>query len=810
MAKSPIFTSVSVLTLAFGIGLSTTLFSVFNAVALKPIPVRDAARVMRLERWFDSNRHGNVQYAFSYMEYRYVREHATVFDSVIAASFPHQVTTQLPSTEAGAGASAQARGQLVSANYFSDLGVAPVLGRGFDAAHEIAGADPVVVLSYAFWHTQLNDDARIVGRVLTINAEAYTVIGVTPREFVGTGNPPVVPDLWIPLVMQERLLPGSDWLHTPLDYEVQMLGHLRPAVTMKQAEAETALLMRQFASAYPNPEQRTTTVTLQAATFFGNTEDPRFKAVVALLMAIAGMVLAIACANLANLLLAKAADRQRELAVRRALGASRGRLIAQLLTESTMLSLGGGAIGLFLSLWGTRVLWVAVGQFAGAHSAFITTIGPDARVFAYTLLLSFATGVVFGLSPALEGSRQNLGYRFHRSRLRGLLIGTQVAVSMVFLISTGLLARGLIRSQSVVTGFETRRIYPLGMVRVSDPAKNVAVRRREIELLQSAPEVQDLAVVDYLPLSSTWTTEVEPLGAAPAAPQGTLANHVSSTYFHAMGIPIVRGRTFAGDEASRDARVAIVSDAMARKSWPGQDPLGKRLKLEVARSVWNEFEVVGVVGDVRTASLSRVDPAFVYLPTNDASLGDYALLLRIEGDSERGFAAIARTLAILDGQQRTGFRLQSLDDGAVQAQILMGRTFALSAALLALTALALASIGIYGVTAFVVSQREKEIGIRMALGAAAGDVLRLLIAQAMRPVIVGGFVGGLVALGVSGMLHALLVFPGTVDMLYGGRWFDPVAFIGLSALVAALATAACYLPARRVTNVDPMAALRDH
>jgi len=571
---------------------------------------------------------------------------------------------------------------------------------------------------------------------------------------------------------------------------------------------------------YSNPAQRTTTVTLQLATFFGNTEDPRFKAVVALLMAIVGMVLLIACANLANMLLAKAASRQREFALRRALGASRGRLVAQLLTESTVLGLSGGLIGLVFSVWGTRLLWIGVGQFAGTYSAFVTTVGPDARVFTYTLLVSCFTGVLFGLSPALESSRPNLsttlkeprtalGHQGDRSRLRGLLVGTQVAVCMVFLISTGLLAHGLIRSQGVEPGFETHRIYPLGMVRLNDVVANVAVRRREIELLRSVPEVQEVAIVAYVPIQGTWTTEVEPIGAAAEAPKGTLANYVSPTYFDALGLPIVHGRNFAGEEAAIGAQVAIVSAATARKAWPSQDPIGKRLKLEVARSRWKEFEIIGVAADVRTANLSRIDPAFVYLPADNKNLSDYTLLLRINGDQERAFTAIAEKLALLDGRRRPGFRLENLEEGAVQAQILMGHTFALSAAILAAMALALASIGIYGVTTYFVSQREKEIGIRMALGAASSDVLRLVIKQGMRPVVGGGLVGLIAALGVSGSLHALLLFPGTVDLLYGGRWFDPAAFIGLSALLTAIALAACYVPARRATQFDPMVALRN-
>ncbi|PYK94974.1 MAG: hypothetical protein DME36_03565 [Verrucomicrobia bacterium] len=326
LAKSPIFTVVAVLTLAFGIGLNTTLFSVVNAVALKPIPVRDSGRIVRLERWFANNLHGDSQYAFSYEEFRYFAKQNRVFSSLIATSFPLRVTASLPLDPAAArlaktliGPLENATAQMVSANYFAELGAAPALGRGFRADEgEIAGADPVVVLSYPYWQTRFGSDALILGKVLKINDTAFTVIGVAPREFVGTGNPPVMADFYAPLAMQAQVVPGQDWLNQPLDYEIQLLGYLAPTAAMKQADADMSVLEQRFAQEHPNPENKTTAITVQRATFFGNTEDWRFRAIVTLLMVIVGMVLVIACANLANMLLAKASGRQREVAVRRA------------------------------------------------------------------------------------------------------------------------------------------------------------------------------------------------------------------------------------------------------------------------------------------------------------------------------------------------------------------------------------------------------------------------------------------------------------------------------------------------------------
>ncbi|HEY6307621.1 MAG TPA: ABC transporter permease [Candidatus Angelobacter sp.] len=830
LAKGPVFTVVAVLTLGFGIGLNTTLFSVVNTVALKPVPVRDSGRIVRLERWFASNAHGANQYAFSYAEFRDFAEHNRVFSSLIATSFPIRMAASLPldasatrATKALLGSPENATVQMVSENYFSELGAAPALGRSFRPDEgEVVGAAPVVVLSYPYWQTRFNADPLILGKLLKINDTAFTIIGVAPREFVGTGNPPVTPDFWTPLSMQAQVLPGQDWLNQPLDYEVQLLGYLAASVSMTQAQADASVLEHRFAQYHPNPDNRTITLTTQSVTFFGNTEDPRFKAIVVLLMTIVGMVLAIACANLANMLLAKASGRQREVAVRLALGASRGRLVRQLLTESVLLALLGGMAGVSFSLWGTRVLWLAAGQFAGSYSAFVTEIPPDGRVFCYTLLLSVGTGVLFGLSPALQSSRADLttslkdagtafGHRLDRSRLRGVLVAAQIAISTLFLIVAGLLARGLVRSQSVDPGFQVRAVYPMMLPSDNDPAKSNALRRQEIGRLEALPDIQNVALTDYVPLGGTWTTEVavpDAKAAPGSTPTGTLARHISPSYFDTLGIPIVRGRNFTREEAQFGAELAIVSAALARQALPGEDALGKKIKLQTSRTEWSVFEVVGIAGDVRSANISRLDPAIVYLPTSSAKLYDYFALLRIAGDSRRAMMAIRSTLEQVDGRLRPGFLLASLEDGAVQEQILMARTFTLSAMFLAGVALALASIGVYGVMAFLVSQREKEVGIHMALGATRGNVLLLMLSQGMRPVVLGGVLGIVGALGISGLLRALLIFPGSVDVFYGARWFDPVTFIGLSCLLAAIALVACYLPARRATRVDPLVALR--
>ena len=830
LAKSPVFTVAGVLTLGLGIGLNTTLFSVVNAVALKPVPVRNSGRIVRLERWFRNNMRGDSQYAFSYQEFRYFSQQNNTFSSLIATSFPLRVAASLPLdpvaarvTKAVIGPPENANAQLVSENYFAELGAAPAVGRGFRSG-EVPGTDPVVILSFPYWQTRFNADPLILGKALKINDTAFSIIGVAPREFVGTGNPPVLPDLWMPLTMEAQAFEGQDWLNQPLDYEIQVLGYLAPTVTMKQADAEVSVLEQRFAQDHPNPENQTTAITLQRATLFGNTEDWRFRAIVTALMAIVGMVLVIACANLANMLLAKASGRQSEVAVRLALGASRSRLVRQLLTESTLLAVIGGAAGLLFSQWGTRALWLAAGQFAGDHSAFVTRTPPDARVFCYTLLLSVFTGVLFGLSPALQSSRLDLttslkdagtafGKRLDRSRMRGLLVTAQIAISTLFLIVAGLLARGLVRSQAVDSGFEVRTVYPMSLLYNNDPVKNNALRKQEIERLAALPDVQNVALVDFMPLRATWTTQVAVLDATEApgsTPSTVLARHISPAYFDTLGIPVVRGRNFSRDEAQSGAPSAIISVAMARQAWPHEDPLGKKIKVLTSWTTreWAVFEVVGVAGDVRSANISRIDPAILYLPTNLANLTDYSALLRIPSDPRKAMLAIRTTLEQIDGRVRPEFSLVTLEDAFVRAQILMARTFTLSATFLAGLALLLASIGVYGVMAFLVSQREKELGIHMALGASRRNVLLLMLREGMRPVIFGIVLGIVGALAASGFMRALLIFPGSVDLLYGARWFDPLAFVGLSLLLVTIALLACYIPAQRATQLDPLVALR--
>ena len=833
LAKNPGFTAVAVITLALGIGVNTTLFTAFDAVALKSLPVKEPNSVVRLVRSLASGTQGDVRYAFSYPEYIYYLDHNDVFSGLIAASWPVKVFAMLPG-EARFGSRAFGEpegleGQLVSANYFAALGISAAIGRTFlPEENQTPGAHPVVVLSYIFWRARFNSDPHILGKVLKLNDTAFTVIGVAPRDFIGTANPPIVPDFWAPLAMEAQVLPGEDWLDRASDYHIQLMGRLAPGAGFSLADAEVTVLARQFQAAQAQTVQdKTVAITLQHATYFGETTDIRFRAFVALLMFLVGLVLVVACANLANMLLARSAGRQREIGVRLALGASRRRLVRQLLTETILLALLGGLAGLLLSLWTTSALGLALASVVqGIFKLDLSAIqmSPDVRVFGYTFLISVITGVAFGLTPALQSSKPELtralkdegkalSQGLSRSRLRGFLVGGQVAVSTLLLIVAGLLIRGLLRAQATEAGFETRRVYPLDLHFSNDPAKANELAKRVIERLTELATVESVGLAHRPPWMGTWTPPVRVEGSkAPpgSLPWQVLANRVSPGYFLTLGIPILRGRSFTRREADTGAAVAIVSESAARQFWPGEDPLGKKIKLDLHfEGKWSEFEVVGVAKDVRTANLSRVDPGYIYLPTNATKLYDYALLFRTQGGSGTALASVRTALEDLDRVHfPPGMQLNSLEQGPLRWQKVIPEAVTYFAVSLGILTLLLALVGVYGVMSYTVSQRTREIGVRMALGAAAPDILQWIVRQGMRPVVQGAIAGLVCSIGVSTILRAVLISPGSADFLFGVSPFDPVSFAGVSCFLAGAALIACYIPARRATKVDPMVALR--
>jgi len=825
LAHSPVFTLVAVVTIALGVGVNATLFTAYNAVALKPLPVADANRVVRLRRSLASHFIGDNQYQFSYPEYANLRDHQNVFQSVVAASWPVRVLASAPNEASGSAMQFRpAQAQIVSANYFAALGIHAKLGRVFAAEDNGGpGMNPVVVLSYPYWERQYHGDAHSLGSAIRHGNTTYTIVGVTPPEFTGTSINPQVPDLWAPVSMQQQLVPGQDWLHKPTDFQFQILARLDPAITAKQAEAETDALVRRFAATYVWKD-RTLSVALERTAFFGNTDDPRFRAGVGATMLIFALVLLVACANVTNMLVVRGAARQKEISVRLALGASRARVVRHLLTESMLLALAGGVAGLALAAAAGKLLWIALNQILvrqlGSDFVLSLKLNPDARVLTYALGLSLVTGFIFGLSPALQFTKPDLntslkdestsfGRSVTRSRLRGFLIGGQVATSMLLLSCAGLLIRGLVRSQAAEPGFENHRIYVVLADYGDDPVKAAAAFHRLAAWLKTLPVVSNVAY-GTAPMMGTWTPPITIEGRS--TPEGatedrTLAGYASDTYLSTLGISLLRGRNFTAQESATGAHVAVISASTARLYWPNEDPLGRRFKLDLHfDGKLTEYQVIGIANDVRLANLTRVDPARVYLASDPALIEPIFLAFR--GDQPTALATVWTQMRAYDSNLLASATFWSVENMLLAPQRTLARALVILATILALLALVLAGIGIYGVMAYVVSQRTQEIGVRIALGANAGQVLQRIAIEGLRPVLVGMVAGLAGGAGISLLLHRTLAFPGSIDFLYGVRFYDPFTFIGITVFLVLVSLTASVAPALHAIRVDPLVALR--
>ena len=810
LARNPGFALVSVLTLALGIGVNTTLFSAYNALALKPLPVADPREVVRVKRWFQSGARGDVQFAFSYPEYLYARDHSTQFASIVAASWPFPV----PSA-----ASERLQGQLVSLNYFTALGIPMRLGRGFVESEDgAAAATPVVVLSYAFWQRHFQGDPSIPGKTVLVSGSQFQIAGVAAEDFTGTSIVPLTPDFFAPLTQQRLVLPSSDWLHSQEDARFQLLARLKPLGKVAAAQSEIDGLIRQFDQPLTLPEP-TTSVTLQQTTFLAEADDARFQALVAGLGLVVGLVLMVACANIANMLLARGAARRREIAARLMLGASRSRVVRHLLTESLVLALLGGAGGLVLSLWTSRLLWLEISSTLtglGGGALIALDLSPDLRVISYALLLSVLAGVFFGLSPALQSTRMDLVTVMKeenamfggRSRFRGFLIGAQATASMILLICASFLARGLIRAQTAETGFDTKHLLLVNADSGADAAVAFARQQQMAERIRAVPQVESVAL-GGAPMTGTWTPPIQ----VGDVRQRTLASYATAGYFETLGIPILRGRGFDEADSARapdrpdSSRHAVVSESAVRMFWPAEDPVGKRFKLDLDfRGKFVDFEVIGVVRDVRYANLSRIDPAHVYL--SGFARSSAVIAVRANGDALTAAANVRRALAGSSGFGDLQPSVVVFERGPLAVQRSMSRAFGMFAMVLAALAIGLAGIGIYGVTSYLVGRQTREIGIRAALGASGREVLQATVLGGLRPVSIGLVLGALGAVGASYSVKATLEFPGSIDFFYGLAFYDPITFLGAAAFFLTVAAIASAVPARQALRVDPMTALR--
>jgi putative ABC transport system permease protein len=814
LARTPAFTAIATATLALGIGIYTVAFTIYGSVAFRQLPVHAPEEMVRFQ-WRGG---GFPSDQFAWNEYQHLATSAHSFQAAIATSTPQAIVCTLPGSISGS--SEVLRMRLVSPNYFQALGIKPPIGRQFGP-----GDRAVAIVSHDFWTRKLRADPEIFGKPLRVQGAEFSIVGVAPESFAGTGSPPETPDLWIPASAQPLVMPGVDWTHDDGAREWQVLARRRPGLTSQEYSAELAVL----SSAWPLEKGKPVQLSAARAMYYqadsGGFEI--FVQVCTILLVAVGLVLLMGCVNLTNLIAARNSGRMHEVALRLALGASRGRLVRQFCTESLVLGLAGGMAGLFLSAWvcswlGTKV--TELGQeIANGALGVSLDLSPDWRVFAFTTALSVITGIAVGILPALRASSGYIGAALKQGsagdsggvgmrRNRNFLLAAQVASCLILLAGAGLLFRGASRSVRVRAGFDWKHLAVVAIDTRSIPGSasaRVDVLHHAVARIETIPEIASVAWADRPPFLGTGTAVFHN---AQGAALGCLFNGVSEDYFTALGIPLIAGRTFTRQEIEQEAPMAVISESTASRLWPGQDPLGRRIS---RASIWlraisrhDSYTVIGVVNTVRSTFLSKEDEGYVYFPRRLQDNGAL-LLVRTRAMPDGAFKSLSAALAQVNPSLPARTVIVSMEQGPVRIQELMAQAPAIAAAVLGGLALMLACLGIYGVVSHLVSKRIREIGVRISLGAERWDVLAVVGCQTLRPVAWGATVGLLGAFGVSALLRALIVMPDVPDLTYGAGAFDPLTFLGVLSVLAAVVAVAAFIPMRRATRVDPAVALRN-
>ena len=812
LLRQPGFTLVAVLSLGLGIGLNTTMFSVVNAVLLKDLPVRDPERLVEIY----TNLSEEMPYlTSSYPDYEDLRQGTDVFEGLLAHANARGILYR-------DGRSELVMGEVVTSNYFDVLGVKPQLGRGFAREEdEVEGAHPVAVVSHGLWQRRLGGAENVVGSTIRISGLEYTVIGVAPEAFSGT-IPGLAPEFWTPTAMVDKLRfsgiqadspspsgntrrerRGTRWLF--------LKGRLAPGRTADEAQAQVTTVMARLASDHPDTNEDVKALVLPGGgvRFHPMIDSVLNQASAALLIAV-GLVLVIACANVANMLLARAQNRSREIAVRLSVGASRGQLLKQLMTESFVLAGLGAAFGLLLAYAGGRLLSAFQPPLPIPVSF---TFELDATVVGYALLVSIATALLFGLAPGWKATKPNLvpslkgdsrGYESGRSRERLLskaLVAGQLALSLVLLVAGTLLTRGLFEARRLDVGFDPERIaevsFDLGMNNYTFERAQ-AFQREALETLRSLPGVEAVSLGTRMPLAPDIQMEgVQIPGLHEPGDDGVPIDmtRVGPDYFRVVGVPVRQGRVF--DEGDREGApgVVVINEAMAERFWPGESPVGKRIHTDSLEDAG--YEIVGVVGDHKVRSVNEEPRPYLHFPIAQSPSTSTTFLVRTSGNAEIALPALERAVQAMDPE----IVLMESSTAAEVANVTLTPT-RLGASLLGafgVLALMLAAVGLYGVIAYSVSRRTREVGLRMAMGARGSDVLRLILGQGMRLAWVGIALGAVLSLALGRVLSSLL---------YGVSAHDPLAYGIAVVVLAVVAGVANFVPAWRASRVSPMTALR--
>ena len=848
LAKNPGFTAVAVLTMALGIGANTAIFSLIDAVLLRMLPVRQPEHLVLLSwtapghPYMIHSLSGNMDRgtsggftstSFSYAIFDDIRTNNQAFSSVLAFADTDRLNVGV------GGQAGIAQGQWVSGDFFSTLGVPAAIGRTITPADDTVGAIPVAMISYRYWVRRFGRDPLAVGKVITVNGVPFTLVGVTAPEFFGV-QPGASVDLWIPLRTQPQIDPGWTAYATPGevsrftardDWWVVIMGRLKPGAGEQQARAALDVAVRQNVASIepPPPAQHSPDVALEPPRVELSTASKgldslrqEFSRPLAILMAVVGLVLLIACANVANLLLARATSRQKEIAVRLALGAGRRRLIRQLLTESVLLAVTGGALGVILAYWASDVL---LAFMSSGREPVILRVSPNLSVLGFTALVSVLTGVLFGLAPALRGTRLDLTHALkegggkivgggRRSRRVGLELGkalviAQVAMSLLLLIGAGLFVRTLNNLESENVGFDRRNLLLFGIDPTQAGYKGERLARFYEGLrrgIEAVPGVRSASLSRHTFINGGITisgVSIQGYTPKPGEPNGngSLSLHVNSVgprFFETFGIPLVLGRTIGDRDTAGTPKVAVVNRAFARAYLGGMSPIGRRFGFGDQKAS-SDNVIVGVVGDARYGRLRDEAPPTVYVPyaQDIQQLAEMTFEVRTAGDPINSIGAIRQAVQGLD-------RNLPLADVKTQTEQIeqatfQERLFARLSSFFGLLALVLASVGLYGMMSYAVARRTNEMGIRMALGAEKGTLFQMVIQEAMALVAVGIVIGVPVALAASRLI---------ASVLYGLKSTDPLTIGSATVVLAAVALLAGYLPARRASRVDPMVALR--